>query len=508
MLYALTSQQMRTAEEAAVAAGATLAGLMERAGAAVAADAAAGAPVGRIVVACGKGNNGGDGWVAARELHASGHDVLVLALASPDELASPAREAAASAIALGVPWLQPASDAQFVETLAGAALIVDAVFGFGFRGPAREPFARALEAIDDADAPVLAVDVPSGVDSDTGGVAGMAVHADVTLTFTAPKVGLVSYPGAAYAGEVRVADIGVPRGLVDEAGIVELLDDEDFLDVFPFTRPDAHKNERGRVLVVAGSRGMTGAAALAAEAALRMGAGYVTLACADSLLDVLAAKPTPVVLKPLPESAPGVLDASAAEEVLALAASADAVVLGPGLTTADGPASVCRRLVAELTLPLVVDADALNAHAGDAEPLMRRSRPTILTPHPGELARLLGITTAEVQSDRLAFGARLSAASVTCVLKGARTVVTGEGRQAIETAGNEGMATAGSGDVLAGMLGTLLARGMSPFEAAALGVHLHARAGDIAALALTPECVTATDILGRIPNAVRELLGR
>ncbi|HEY3318603.1 MAG TPA: NAD(P)H-hydrate dehydratase [Coriobacteriia bacterium] len=508
MLYALTAEEMRAAEERAAAAGLSIAALMERAGTAVAADAAAGAPVGTIVVACGKGNNGGDGWVAARELHAAGRDVRVLALAAPGELASPAREAAEAAISLGVGWTRPDSDAVLVEALAGASLIVDAVFGFGFHPPAREPYARALEAIDDAEAAVLAVDMPSGVDPDTGAVSGPAVHADVTLTFTAPKIGLVVYPGAEYAGEVRVADIGVPRQAVDEVGRVELLDDEDFLELFPFTRPDAHKNSRGRLLVVAGSRGMTGAAAMAADAALRLGVGYVTLACADSLVETLAAKLTPVVIRPLPEAVPGVLAPHAAEEVFRLAAGADCVLAGPGLTAAEGPSAVARRLVAELAMPLVVDADALNAFAGDPEPLRARTAATILTPHPGELSRLLGVPAEEIQSDRLAFGARLAGESVACVLKGARTVITGEGRQSIETAGNSGMATAGSGDVLAGMLGALLAKGLSPYDAATLGVHLHARAGDLAAVALTPECVTATDILRSVPDAVAELLGR
>ena len=508
MLFALTAAEMRSAEESAVAAGLPLAELMERAGAAVAADAAAGAPAGRIAVVCGKGNNGGDGWIAARELHAAGRDIRVLALASPDELASPAREAAYSAVAIGVPWSRAASGEEVAAGLEGAALVVDAVFGFGFHPPAREPYASVLAAIAAIDAAILAVDMPSGVDSDTGAVSGPAVHADVTLTFTAPKVGLVAYPGAEHAGEVRVADIGVPRQAIEGVGRVELLDEEDFLELFPLTPPDANKGSRGRLLVVAGSRGMTGAAAMASEAALRIGAGYVTLACADSLVETLAAKLTPVVIRPLPEEAPGVLDPRAAEEVLRLAERADAVLVGPGITTAAGPLAVSHRLVAELAMPLVVDADALNAFAGDPEPLRSRTSPTVLTPHPGELSRLLGASIAEIQSDRLSFGSRLATGRVACVLKGARTVVTGEGRQSIETAGNQGMATAGSGDVLGGILGALLAKGLAPYEAAALGVHLHARAGDLAAVALTEECVTATDILGRIPDAVAELLGR
>lgn len=508
MLYALTADEIQAAEERAVASGITLGELMERAGTAVAADAAAGAPSGRIVVVTGKGNNGGDGWVAARELHSAGRDVGVLAFAAPDELDGPAADAARTALAAGVRWTRPASDAELVTELAGSSLVIDALFGFGFRGPAREPFARAIEAINDCDAAVLAVDMPSGVDADTGAVDGAAVRADVTLTFTAPKVGVIAYPGAECAGEVRVADIGVPRRFVDEVGRIELLDDDDFRELFPATRPGAHKNSRGRVLVVAGSRGMTGAATLASTAALRLGAGYVTLACPDSLLDTLATKLTPVVLRPLPEEAPGILAPHAAEEVLRLADHADAVVLGPGLTREPGPLAVARRLVAELGCPLLVDADALNAHERNAEALTSRGTPTVLTPHPGELSRVLGVPAGEIQSARLRFGAALATDHVACVLKGARTVVTGGGRQSIETAGNQGMATAGSGDVLAGMCGALLAKGLPAYEAAVLGVHLHARAGDVAAGELTVECVTAPDILARIPDAVAELLGR
>jgi ADP-dependent NAD(P)H-hydrate dehydratase / NAD(P)H-hydrate epimerase len=505
MLYALRAAEMRAAEARAADSGLTIAALMERAGSAVAVEAAAGAPAGRIVVVAGKGNNGGDGWVAARELHSAGRDVLVLSLVSPGDLASPAREAAAGALAAGVPH-SACEGNDLAPALEGVALVVDAVFGFGFHGPAREPYLSAIRAINASEAAVLAVDMPSGVDSDTGAVAGDAVVADVTLTFSAPKVGLVLYPGAEYAGEVRVADIGVPLESIEDAGRVELLDPEDFLDLFPPTPPDAHKGSRGRLLVVAGSRGMTGAAAMAAEAAQRLGAGFVTLACPDSLVETLAAKLTTIVIRPLPESAPGVLARSAADEVLALAEHADAVVIGPGLSAADGPRGVSRAVVERCALPLVIDADALGAFAQDAAGLTSRRAPTVLTPHPGELSRLLGVSAEEIQRDRLAFGARLATDDVTCVLKGARTVVTGEGRQAIETAGNQGMATAGSGDVLSGMIGALLAKRLSAFEAAALGVHLHARAGDLAALRRTPECVIATDILGCIPAAVRELL--
>lgn len=510
MLYALDSEAMRAVEERAVdETGVTLAALMARAGAAVAADAQALAPAGRIVVMCGKGNNGGDGWVAAGALAEAGREVAVLAFADPGSYASPAREAFDAALAAGVAWSAPASDGELIAALDGVALVIDALFGFGFRGPTHEPYARAIEILNDADVAVLAVDVPSGVEADTGGVPGDAVFADVTLTFSAPKVGLLLYPGAAHSGEVRIADIGVPRSLLDEAGGAEVWDAEDYLDVFPFDPPDAHKGTRGRVLVCAGSRGMTGSAALASSAALRTGAGYVTLACADSLVETFAAKLTPVVIVPLPESSPGVLAADAADGLLRLAAGYDAVVLGPGLTTCAGPSELVRRVVRELACPLVADADALNAiaAAGELAALFARRAPTLVTPHPGEAARLLSTDIPSVQRERIASARALTGERTACVLKGAHTVVAGEGRVVIETAGNPGMATLGAGDVLSGMAGALLAKGLTPLEAGALAVHLHALAGDEAASVLTESCVTAEDILGAIPTAVASLLG-
>ncbi len=509
MIFALTSRQAAEVEERAVASGElTIASLMDRAGAALGREAAAIAPSGRIVVVVGKGNNGGDGWVAARELHDAGREVEVLSLVAPDELAGVAEGAARHAIEASVPWRHMTSIPELTRELADAALVIDAVFGFGFRGPARDPFASVLAVLDETNAPVLAADVPSGVDADTGAVDGDAVHASVTLTFTAPKTGLLQYPGAAYAGELHVADIGVPREGVEAVATVEVPDRGDYLGLFPFARPDDHKGSRGRVLVVGGSTGMTGACVLAASAALRMGAGYVRLAVPASLLDVVACKLTCVVFTPLPETHDCTLAAAGADTVLELAAGYDAVVLGPGLSTHEETAGAARRLVRELDLPLVVDADALNAIAGDAAPALgERRAATLLTPHPGELGRLLGMRTSEVQADRLSAGACLAHGPVACMLKGARTIVSGEGRQIVNLSGNAGMATAGSGDVLAGLAGALMAQGLSALEAGVLGAYLHGRAGDAAATKLTETCVTAQDVLGYLPRAVRELLG-
>ncbi len=509
MLYAPDAAGIRAAERAALARGAaTLAGLMARAGAALAGEVSRFAPAGPIVVVTGKGMNGGDGWVAARLLAAAGRDVRVLALGAPDALAGEAAGAARAALDAGVHWEPALDSAGMPGQLDGAAVIVDAVFGVGFTGAAREPFASAIVAMDDADAPVVSADLPSGVDADTGTVAGAAVHAAVTVTFSAPKRGLLLYPAAGHAGEVVVADVGLPREDLDAAGGLEVWDRGDYRAALPLPSPDAHKGQRGSVLLVAGSRLYAGSAVLAAAGAMRMGAGYVFAAVPASVAPVMQAALPHVIAVGLKETAEGTLAASSVERIIRLAAEVDAVVLGPGLTTHAEAVSVVRRLVEALPSPLVLDADGLNAFAetGPAA-IMARSAATVVTPHPGELARLLGVSTLEVQDDRVSAAGRIAGCRLACVLKGARTIVTGGGRAVVTLAGNAGMATAGSGDVLSGMIGTLLAQGLDPLEAGALGAYVHARAGDLAAGELTQVCLTAKDLPAYVPAAVKEILG-
>jgi hydroxyethylthiazole kinase-like uncharacterized protein yjeF len=509
MLYALTSEQARAAEDRAVASGAvTLASLMERAGGVVAGEALRMVAGGTIVVVAGRGNNGGDGWVAARDLAAAGRAVELLSVAHPDTLGEPAASAARGAIAAGVAWRPLASVSDLGRILAESSLVIDAVFGVGFHAPAEAQYASLLAEIAAIDTPVLSIDMPSGVNADTGAADASAVRAAVTVTFSAPKAGLLLYPGADHAGEVYVADIGIAEDHVRAVAKAGALPRDEFAKLLPLPDPRDHKNSRGRVLVVAGSPGMTGAAALAASGALRMGAGFVRLGVPASLVGVMSVKLTPVVVHALSETANGTLASAAVDQVLKLAETCDAVVLGPGLTTASQTAKAARRLVRESPVPMVVDADALNALAGSVERVLAaRTAPTVLTPHPGELGSLLGITSSEVQSDRLASGARLATDRVAVVLKGARTIVSGEGRQYITMTGNAGMATAGTGDVLAGMIGALLAQGLSPLQAGSLAAYVHGRAGDFAAFELTETCITAEDVLAHLPDAVRELVG-
>ncbi len=504
MIRALSVRAALEAERQAVERGIGLDELMRRAGGAVAREVAARRPDGEIVVVAGKGNNAGDGWVAARDLIAGGRSARVVSLVDPDALAEPAASAAREAISAGVPWILAVDPQGQAEAVRGASAVIDAVFGIGLSGAPGDPCASAIEAINSVGAYVVSVDVPSGVDADSGAVPGQAVGADATVTFTAPKSGLVMYPGAKHVGEVVVADIGVQTPAPVE-GDLELWETADYAALLPEHPEDIHKNQRGRVLVVAGSRSFPGAAALAVMGAQRMGAGYVTLAVPESILPTLQAKLTSAVVVGLPENPSRTFASKVADAVLDLAREHDSVVMGPGLTVAHGAVLMVRRVVRELPRPLVLDADGLNALVDAVDVLAERPARTVITPHPGELARLLDVDVMDVQSDRLFYGSRLVSHSLTCILKGARTIVSGEGRQLATLAGNPGLATAGTGDVLSGMIGTLLAQDISPLEAGALGAYLHGRAGDLAASELSETCVMAEDVPAFLPGAVKEL---
>lgn len=506
MLYALNANQMRSVEDRAVAAGvATIGELMERAGTALAAEVERRVPLGSVVVVCGPGNNGGDGWVAARILHDAGRDVLVLSLRRPEQRSGEAGAAESAAQTAGVRSLASEGDERAFDALSGAAAIVDAVFGFGFHGPARGAHVDVMAAMASSDAFVISADVPSGVDSDTGAVTGAAVRADVTVTFSARKPGLLVYPGASHAGEVFVADIGVPSPILEVPGALEMPSAADLRQLLPWPQPEDHKGSRGRVALVVGSLAYAGAAILAARGALRMGAGYVVAVVPDCIADVVRVSLPGALVRTVPSSDEGTL--AGVDAVMDAIRDADAVVVGPGLTAVPVVAELVRELVSRVTVPLVLDADALNVLAGELSAIGARTAPTVLAPHPGEAGRLLGSSSAEVQADRIAAASALSASGATCLLKGPRSVVAGSGRSAIVCSGNAGLARAGSGDVLAGMLGTLLAQAVPAFDAAVLGAFLHGKAAEHGTQRLTETCFTAADIVDFLPDAVRELQG-
>jgi NAD(P)H-hydrate epimerase len=468
---------------------------MERAGAGLAALTAQVVGDGPVVVVCGKGNNGGDGYVAARRLREAGRDVRVLSTAPVDELRGDALE---NAQRLPGPPPEPFAAA----ALEDAAVAVDALLGTGFAGAPHGPVADAIAALERWGGPVVAADVPSGVDAATGEVAGAAVRAVATATFAAAKPGLWINPGKALAGEVRVIDIGIPAGAPVAAPDVGLIRDAPVLALVPRRRPGWTKFTSGHVLVAGGARGLSGAPCMAVEAAQRAGAGYVT-ACVPAAIElVLQVRLLEAMTRGLPDR-DGAHTEEGVEVVLELAQRGGALIAGPGLGRSDGAVAFVRRLVREAPVAVVLDADGLNAHAGDLAALRDRRAPTVLTPHEGELGRLLDTDSADVRARRLHHAraaARASGAIV--VLKGDDTlVVEPGGTAAVSPGASAALATAGTGDVLSGVVATMLARGVEPFAAACAAVRLHARAGVRAGAERGVDGVIARDVIDALPHA-------
>ncbi len=457
---------------------------------------------GPVVVVAGKGNNGGDGFVVARWLHDAGIPVEVCLLPAAAELAGDAAANCDLALNLGVTVHEEASPSLLVDRLAGASIIVDAVLGIGISGEVRGAALIAIETMNASSAPVVAADIPSGIHADTGAILGVAVDARITVTFGLPKVGLHQYPGRACCGEIRVAEIGIPRAFIDEAGLsANLTDGPAAAGMLPPRPADMHKGVAGRLLVVAGSAGMTGAAAMSALGAMRAGAGLVYLACPHGLNDTLEAKCTEVLTLPVPESDRRSLALHAEPELLAAAESADAVLIGPGVSQDAETAELMHRLAAAVHAPLVIDADGLNAFAGRAGDLAARPAPTVITPHPGEMSRLTGLSTAEIADDRPTVARELAAhTGAVVLLKGAGTVIAApDGELWINSTGNPGLASGGSGDVLSGMIGAFMAGGSHALAAAVAGAWYHGRAADVAA---EPGMrgLLATDLLAALPS--------
>lgn len=521
-MKAVTAAQMRQIEVRAVQAGVSLDALMENAGLAVAdsvtgmlragGPGTAGLTGKRIVVLAGPGNNGGDGLVAARHLAARGARVdcfVVLPRRQPDAKRASALAAGAAVLDLA----ECGGPTAMLETLGRADLIVDAVFGIGQNRPIAEPVAGALRAARHSGRPVVALDLPTGTDSDTGAFDPNGLPATRSLMLGFPKLGPVIRPADAQCGEVEVLDIGFPAGLDSDAK-TEWLTASRAKSFLPARPADGHKGTFGRVLIIAGSRNYAGAALLAARAATRSGAGLVELATPKSVWDVVAGRVEEAICRPLTERVPGELDASVAgREALAAAKDATALVIGPGLGQDRSTAEFVRMILRELPkqMPAVLDADALNVLAGVYQWWENTPRPAILTPHPGEMARLLGTTASEVQGDRLA--AATAAAErwgSVVVLKGAATVIASPGGQArISPWVNSGLAKGGTGDVLAGLIGGLLAQAPSrPFDAASAGVYLHGLAAHSVRAGMGERGMTAGDLAAAIPAAFSFLSAR
>ncbi|QJA06463.1 NAD(P)H-hydrate dehydratase [Thermosulfurimonas marina] len=465
------------------------------------------------LILCGPGNNGGDGLVVARHLHQRGLPVKVLLLAPEEKYRGEAGINLRVARYAGIPLLR-AQDEATLEALApeilGAPLLVDALFGTGLSREVSGVFARAIELMNQAPAPVVAVDMPSGLSADTGRPLGVAVRATLTATMALPKVGQVIYPGREYVGELRVVDIGMPPRVIEERAPARFyLTRKWAAGCLKGRPPESHKGTFGHLLVLAGSRGKSGAAVLCARGALRAGVGLVTLVSAASLQPLLASYlPEALTWGLSPETPEGELSPECAGEILSRAERMRAAVLGPGFGLSEAAGQLARRLARELPVPTVLDADALTALSGRLEELKEARAPRVLTPHPGEMARLLGLPKEEIQARRLEIAREAARKShQVVVLKGAATVVAApDGREAVNSAGNPGLAQGGTGDVLSGLLGALLAQGYEPFEAACLAVYLHGAAGDLLSRRVGPFGFTASEVADALPRLFRELV--
>jgi NAD(P)H-hydrate epimerase len=505
----LTAAQMREADRRTIEEGGVPgAELMERAGAAVARAVRGRFPQARrIVVLCGKGNNGGDGFVAARHLADLRPAVLLFGTRGGVGGDAVGHLARLDSEDLSVHEVtDPGSWARVREDVLGSDVVVDALLGTGLRAAPEGLLSEVLRDLSAATASgkprLVAVDIVSGLSSDSGTVPGVLPAAALTVTFAALKHGHVLPPAHALAGEVEVADIGIAAEAIAASGpTLWLLEDRDAALAYPLRRGAAHKGDFGHVLALAGSLGKSGAAVLCGTAALRAGAGLVTVATPEAAQPIVAAARPELMTEPLRRE-------GALRRGLELAGGCDAAVIGPGWGSEGAAGETARGFVARCPIPLVVDADALNAYAPLANHAWPRRRvATVLTPHPGEMARLLGRGTAEVQADRLGAARELARASeAVVVLKGERTLVAEPGgRTAVNPTGNPGMAKGGTGDVLAGMIAALLARGCDAWTAATAGVFVHGRAGDRAAARLGQESMLAGDVLDAVGEAILSL---
>jgi len=488
--------------------------LMENAGAAVARKAREilrNAADRQIVVLAGKGNNGGDALAAARHLHEMGAEVRLFLLFDPGEFSGPALDNWSLIEKLGIKWhLLNDENSNYLLKLRlnQCELVLDGIFGTGFKGAPSENITRVINAVNESTCPVLAIDIPSGLEADTGQVRGSCIRATHTVTLAWAKRGLVLFPGRTYTGEMEVAGISLPR----EA--LKLLDGEEhYVDngyvrgLLPPREQEGHKNTFGHVLVIAGSPGMTGAAWLAGKAALRSGAGMVTVCLPSSLAGNFDAALPEAITRGVEETGEKTLDAAAWPAIERLMKNKKALVFGPGLTARPEIREILEKVVSHARVPLVIDADGLNVLAHNTQVLQKAHVPVVLTPHPGEMSRLTGIATAQVQADRV--GTAREAArrlNAVVVLKGAATVTaTPAGNVFINSTGNPVLATAGTGDVLAGAIGGLLAQGLDAETACLCGVYIHGLAGDLTAQKTGQRGALAGDILEMLPRALKQM---
>ncbi len=466
-----------------------------------------------IVVFCGKGNNGGDGFVASRHLINKGYHVDVIFFGKKEELSEDAsiNYTALSRITDVIHELKDISE--FGKTdinLKERGLIIDALLGTGIKGNVKEPYAGAINLINSSGLPVVAVDIPSGIDADTGAVAGITVRAKKTITFGLAKIGLVVYPGAEFAGDVEVVDISIPLRLIKQTYIPYTLLDCNYINSIVRSRSYAtNKGDYGHTLIIAGSEGKSGAAILSAKGALRAGSGLVTIAGPEGLMPVFETTVIEALKEPLAETLSGAIDKSAITQAEKLLQTRDVVAIGPGIGTEKQTSEFVFEFLNRCKLPVVIDADGINIIAQNPDILLEINNENIvLTPHPGEFGRLINMNPKEVNQNRINLSMEFAKRyKCTLVLKGARTIIADrDGGIWINPTGNPGMASGGMGDVLTGIIAGFIAIGLSPREAAIAGVYVHGMAGDIVYAYHKNSAVLASDLLERIPYVISSLI--
>lgn len=466
----------------------------------------------RVLILCGKGNNGGDGMVAARHLLSLGVSVDIALVGEKESLRGDAKIQFSILEKMDVSFFF-ITDIGDLNRLNPGDVLIDALLGTGTSGQIQGLLPSVIEWINKQSSPVISVDIPSGIHSDTGACLGACVRACRTVTLAEWKRGLVLFPGKGCAGNVQVVDIGIPGSIVQHFPCkTYYLEEKDIRNWLPERVAHAHKGHFGKVLVLAGSTGMTGAASLTSLACLRAGAGLVLLGIPRSLNPILEVKLTEVMTRPLPETSEGTLSLTAESEIREWLEWADVLAIGPGLSRNPETAELVRRIVMNTSLPIVLDADGLNAFEGQSVLFQKRKGFLILTPHPGELARLIsdpGVSSEKIDTERIEIArAWAKNGNAILVLKGAPTVVADlEGNVYVNSTGNSGMATGGAGDVLTGLIAGLLAQKLSPLYSALCGVYLHGLAGDLASKRIGQRALLAGDILDAIGNAFLTLEG-
>lgn len=468
---------------------------------------------GRVLILAGTGNNGGDGFVVARHLMKQKVEATVLLLGPREKVKGDARTnlEAWEKTAGKTPEVLTSEDLQpWKDRFNSYDLLVDALFGTGLNQEVGGIFAEAIQALNESFTPKVAMDIPSGLHATSGRVLGIAVKANLTITFGLPKIGQVIHPGLEHVGKLVVVDIGLPEAMVKSIPDAVTLLDRDFASgLIPRRLPASHKGDYGHLLILAGSLGKTGAACLAARGALKIGTGLVTVALPKSLTAIVVAGLPEVMTEPLAETEAGTISKNAFSQLEKTLEGKTALAIGPGISTLPEVGEVIGEIIAKSRVPILLDADALTHLARNRSLIRGRSDQTVITPHPGELARIFNTNPAEIQADRIG-SARKAARELLAwvVLKGARTVIAGpEGEVFINPTGNRGMAQGGMGDVLTGIIGGLLAQGLSLSDASCLGVYLHGMAGDRIAERQGPIGILASELADEIPLCLKETSG-